>query len=252
MKSVTTIDKTAPPPRETARETMMIRAAFGAIGIVLGVEARDLLVAYLRKKLAGNARAMALLRNPYATASKAPVDNCENSSHNPGAMGLLNDYLKSQGVPQSVQPQLAAKIDALVKHEIAGREAAPKLSEADLAAFKAHAAAHQWNPESKPKVAPSAFIKETFKDWLGRGLTRKHIFDAQENLAGAYSTEVSRDPSKRVAGLITTRETLPVGAPRPPSSRPVAELSEEKKAEKRRKDAAKMRRWRQSQQGLSL
>jgi hypothetical protein len=132
---------------------------------------------------------------------------------------------------------------------VTGCAVAPKLSEAALAAFMEHAAANQWNPESKPKVSPSAFIKETFKEWLGRGLTRKHIEDAQENLAWAYSTEVCRKASRRVEGLISARENLPIGAPRPPSSRPVAELSGKEKTERREKKATAQRRWRKKPHG---
>jgi ApaG protein len=200
---------------------------------------------------------------------KALVENHGIGSYNPpdtdqprftgekdvGPMGgPLNDYLKSLGVTQPIHPELVAEIDAFVlrrvKGEVVGHEAAPKLSEAALAAFKAHAKENQWNPESAG--SPSAFIKETFKKWLGRGLRLKDIRDGQKNLAGAYSTEVSRDPSKRVKNLIVTLEKLPAGAPRPASSRPVAELSGKEKAEKRQRDAAKMRRWRQSRQEVSL
>lgn len=135
-----------------------------------------------------------------------------------------------------------------------GRDAAPQLSEAELAAFMAHAASHQWNPKSEEKESPSAFIAKTFKAWLGRGLRLKHIRAAQKNLAGAYSMEVNRAPSNRVAGLIATLEMLPVGAPRPPSSRPIAELSEAEKAERRRREAANTRRYRlkQRQQDLTI
>jgi len=191
-------------------------------------------------------------RQAAETKSKAKVDKYEKPSDNRPAMGLLHEYFNERNVPVSKRPELTAKFELLAA-EAAGRaETAPKLSEAELAAFKAHAAANQWNPESEPKVSASAFIKETFKDWLGRGLTRKHIFDAQENLAGAYSTEVSRDPRKRIEGLIASREKLPVGAPRPPSIRPVAELSEKEKAERREKKTAAQRRWRKKQHGEAL
>jgi hypothetical protein len=204
-----------------------------------------------RELVTGLIDAVWLLLKAPATKGKATVEKYEETSYNPPMDGLHN-YLKSQGVPEPLQPQLAAKIDRLVKAELTGREVAPTLSKTELAAFMTHAASHQWNAESKPKVAPSAFIAETFKDWLGRGLRLKHIRAAQKNLASAYSTEVSREPSKRVAGLSVAQEKLPVGAPRPPSIRPVAELSEKEKAEKRPRDAAKMRRWRQSRQQLSL
>jgi len=46
----------------------------------------------------------------------------------------------------------------------------PRLSEAELAEFRAHAAANPW--DSKSGVAPSIHIKATFAKWLGRGLGR--------------------------------------------------------------------------------
>lgn len=42
--------------------------------------------------------------------------------------GPLHDYLKSRGVPESLQPKLAAKLDAVVTAEITGREPAPSLA----------------------------------------------------------------------------------------------------------------------------
>jgi hypothetical protein len=78
-------------------------------------------------------RANALLDAP-ATKGNATVEKYKKPSYKPDMDGLHN-YLKSLGVPESRQPELAAKIDAFAKAEITGRTAAPKLSEADLAAF---------------------------------------------------------------------------------------------------------------------
>jgi hypothetical protein len=68
------------------------------------------------------------------TETKARLENREKPPYKPD-MDSLNNYLKSLGVAESRQPELAAKIDAFAKAEITGREAAPQLSEADLAAF---------------------------------------------------------------------------------------------------------------------
>jgi hypothetical protein len=193
----------------------------------------------------------AALREAPATNGKGLVDKYQKPSYKRGMDGLT-DYLKSRGVPESLQPKLAAKLDALVTAEITGRTAAPKLSEADLAAFKKHAAANQWNPESKPKVSPSAFIKETFKEWLGRGLTRKHIEDAQENLAWAYSTEVCRKASRRVEGLYVTPHNLPAGTPRPASKKLAAEMTDDELAETRKKNKTYKSASRQRQQSLHM
>lgn len=75
-----------------------------------------------------------LLRDARATKSKAPVENREKPAYKPDMDGLSN-YLKSRGVPESLQPKLAAKLDAVVTAEITGREAAPQLSEGELGAF---------------------------------------------------------------------------------------------------------------------
>jgi hypothetical protein len=199
------------------------------------------------------------LREAPATNSEAQVDKYRKTSHNASAMGLLHEYLRTTlGVPESLVPELAADMHALalarVKAEVA-RRAAPKLSEAQLTAFKKHAAANQWNPESKPKVSPSAFIKETFKEWLGRGLTRKHIEDAQENLAQAYSTEVCRSPSARIDGLYVRPHKLPAGTPRLVVTvrrvRHVADLPEKEAASERAKKTETQRRWRTKRQSAA-
>jgi hypothetical protein len=58
------------------------------------------------------------------TKRNALVENRGKTFYKPDMDGLHN-YLKSRGVPESLQPKLAAKLDALVTAEITGREAAP-------------------------------------------------------------------------------------------------------------------------------
>ncbi|MHB8270224.1 tetratricopeptide repeat protein [Bradyrhizobium sp.] len=122
------------------------------------------------------------------------------------------------------------------------RRSEGSLSETELAEFRAHAAANKW--DSSSGVAPSTHIKTTFAKWLGRGLSRQDIVKVQSNLAGAYATEVSRDPSKRVEGLAVVDRKLPPGAPRPPSARPIAELTEAEKVVRRKRKAEAQKRWR--------
>jgi tetratricopeptide (TPR) repeat protein len=124
----------------------------------------------------------------------------------------------------------------------------PCLSETDLEIFRSHAKAHPW--KSRSGIAPSAHIEATFGQWLGRGLMREHIVEVQPNLAGAYATEISRDPTKRIKslGVRPPMEKLPVGAPRAASMRPVAELSEAEKTLRREKKAGAQKRWRMKRQ----
>lgn len=161
------------------------------------------------------------------------------------AIGKLGFDAAAKVFARIAPPDERARLESMAAR---GREAAPKLSAADLAAFMAHAASHQWNPESKPKVAPSAFIKETFKKWLGRGLALTDVKAAQENLAGAYSTEVSREPSKRVKGLYVRPHKLAAGRPRQVvvvrRVGHVADLPEEEAAKIRAKGAARTAKWR--------
>jgi hypothetical protein len=180
------------------------------------------------------------------TDSEAPVDKYRKTSYKRGMDGLT-DYLKSRGVPESLQPKLAAKLDAWVTAEITGRTAAPKLSEADLAAFMAHAAANQWNPKSG--VAASAHIKTKFAEWLGRGLMLEQVRAAQKNLATAYSSEVTREPSNRIKELGTrphTRHSKEPAKPDAPKTTgsgwiPVSELTEEQATARREAQAANKR-----------
>jgi hypothetical protein len=73
---------------------------------------------------------------PLKTNSKGPVEKYEKPAYKPDMDGL-NNYLKSQGVPESIQPELAAKIDRLVKAEITGREAVPAAAPSFAAALEA-------------------------------------------------------------------------------------------------------------------
>jgi hypothetical protein len=290
MKSATKTQKTAPPSPEAEREAASTKYATSAAALAAAADElpdgkRE---PALREALAAARAALAFVTPfdamclravlaAYETDSKATVENREETAYKPDmdqspdiggatpeqAQTLLGQVIGKIGfaavakmIVEAASPDDRALLAGMVARgrELTGREAPPRLSAADLAAFMAHAASHQWNRESKPKVAPSAFIAETFKDWLGRGLMLKHIRAAQKNLAGAYSMEVNRAPSKRVAGLIVIQEKLPVGAPRPPSSRPIAELSEAEKAERRRREAANTRRYRlkQRQQDLTI
>jgi hypothetical protein len=128
-----------------------------------------------------------------------------------------------------------------------------RLSEADLAAFKAHVAANPWD---KKQHTPSAYIGTICKAWLGRGLRRADINALPGTLGHAYAAEISRNPARRVEGLIERPHKLPAGTPRPqrsvsispsrpPSARLVSELSEEEKIEMRRQNREKQRRYRQ-------
>ena len=96
-----------------------MRARFAELGIdeALAGRVRDILE-YDRR---------ATNKNPLeapATKSKALVEKSRKPSYKPDMDGL-NNYLKSQGVPEPLQPQLAAKIDRLVKAEISGRKDTP-------------------------------------------------------------------------------------------------------------------------------
>lgn len=110
-----------------------------------------------------------------ATKGEGLVENPENTAYNAG-MDSLKDYLKSLGVPQSRQPELAAKIDAFAKAEITGREAAPaaapsfaaaleamtlKERRAALDAHYADRAGNQWSLAKGKTPTP-----EKFRAWL--------------------------------------------------------------------------------------
>jgi hypothetical protein len=145
-------------------------------------------------------------------------------------------------------PTLVPKIRELLdSYKIQARAVATsakrKLSEASLNEFRKHALAHPWIARSG--IRPSTHIQTVFKKWLGKGLSRQHIVKVQPKLAGAYATEVSRDPNKRVKSLLVHTHRLPPGTLRPLSMRTVAELSEEELKEKRTHAAAKQARWRQ-------
>jgi hypothetical protein len=150
--------------------------------------------------------------------------------------------MKDEGLVQEPQRKIAdAGIEIVARPE-------RRLNPRQLSAFMAHAAANPW--DSNSGVAPSAHIKTTFKKWLGRGLWREHIVKAQPNLAGAYAAEVSRDPSKRVEGLVVRVHKLPPGAKRALSMRLVAEMSEEERELKRAIDRERKQRQRQKAAGL--
>lgn len=129
------------------------------------------------------------------------------------------------------------------------QRAEPRLSDAELAEFHACAKANPW--DSKSGVAPSVHIRETFKEWLGRGLGRSDIVKAQPNLASAYAAEVSRNPAKRVEGLSVRPHRLPPDAPRPLWTYRAAELTDEDLALKRAHGREQKRRSRQKLRTLT-
>jgi len=194
----------------------------------------------------------------YRKKRETTVENSEVNDHNgtrlriterqdEGAVDALrNAYLKSLGITKKVSEEKAAQIDALVKAEIE-RTAAPRLTEAELAAFMEHAKSKPWKADGK--VAAFEHIETTFAAWLGRGLMLEHVRKAQENLAAAYSSEVSRDPTKRVQGLGTRPHTRhskkPVNpdAPKVPRTKwiPAADLLPEQAALGLEQEAARKR-----------
>jgi hypothetical protein len=132
----------------------------------------------------------------------------------------------------------------MASHEITEpQKSPPPLTEDELAEFKAHAAVHPWD---KRKCSPAQHIETQFQKWLGRGLRRAHITALPGTLGRAYATEVRRHPERRVAGLFEEPYRLPAGAPRPPSVRLMAELSEEEQQKKRRRNLEAQRRFRKN------
>jgi hypothetical protein len=128
----------------------------------------------------------------------------------------------------------------------------PQLSDADLAEFMAYAKADKNQWISRLGVAPSEHIATKFTKWLGKGLMREHVAEAQPNLAMAYAREIGRHPDRKVEGLgARPAQKLQPGAPRPPSRRPVAELSETEQAERRHQKNEQQRRWRAKRADLS-
>lgn len=145
----------------------------------------------------------------------------------------------SEGAPD---PGMAAR-------EIAKPIPLPKLSDTELAAFRAHAAANPWD---KKLSLPSEHIKIEFALWLGRGLKRVHISKLPETTLGsAYAKEIQRNPERRVEGLIENDRSLPPSAPRSTSNRVIADISEDEKRERRRRGAERQQRYllRKSQNG---
>jgi hypothetical protein len=213
-----------------------------------------------------------------APATNSPVENCQETSHNklmldrPNIGDAALEQRQSEFVRLAKEIGLATAGKLLVEaaspderahiasmaacvREVTSPEpppapVAPKISEADLAAFRKHAKSHPWKPDCG--VAPSAHIEATFAKWLNRGLMLKHIRAAQSNLAGAYSTEVSRAPSKRVEGLYVAPHNLPAGTPRPASKKLAAEMTDGELAETRKKNKTYKSASRQRQQSLHM
>lgn len=125
-----------------------------------------------------------------------------------------------------------------------------QLSPCELEEFLAFAKAYPW--DSNSGVRPSEHIKTKFAKWLKRGLSRSNIVEGQKNLAGAYATEVSLDPSKRVEELVVRPHTLPPGAKRALSARLVSELSPQEREQKREMERQKKRRQREQRKNPML
>jgi tetratricopeptide (TPR) repeat protein len=149
--------------------------------------------------------------------SKPTVENDEKTTYNPPdqlriteekdvghVQGPLHDYLKSLGVPQSRQPELAAKIDAFAKAEITGREAAPVAEAATHEASGAKAKPRaKLNPRdlSRPQVV--AVIEDST---LGR-LHRRYI-ELLERVARPQDGFKTVEQAREAARLSTTFDNL--------------------------------------------
>jgi hypothetical protein len=109
--------------------------------------------------------------------------------------------------------------------------------------FLAHAKAHQW--DSRGDVRPSDHIRKTFARWLKHGLlARADIVAAQANLAQAYSTEISRNPERRIEEIVVRPHGLPPGAKRALSMSLVSELTPQELERKRAMEREKKQRQR--------
>lgn len=118
-----------------------------------------------------------------------------------------------------------------------------RLSESAQREFSIYAKANRWI--SRSGISPTEHIRTHFGTWLAQGLMRKHIAAVQEDLADAYSAEIGRYPDRRISELgIEPRTTLSAAAPRSPSTRPVAALSEEEAAARRQARNEAQGRWR--------
>jgi hypothetical protein len=125
-----------------------------------------------------------------------------------------------------------------------------QLSSHELRKFLAHAKAHPW--DSKGDVGPSDHIKKTFARWLKLGLARTDIIAAQENLAQAYSTEISRNPDRRIEELVVRPHSLPPGAKRALSTSLVSELTPQELEQKRAIEREKKQRQRSRPKSAKL
>ncbi|MEI9899253.1 MAG: hypothetical protein WDN31_02950 [Hyphomicrobium sp.] len=104
----------------------------------------------------------------------------------------------------------------------------PRLSEEQLAEFRAYAKAHPWPGDRS--LSPSEYIAEHYKKWLGKRtisgkrsrptLRRSDLARIDPVLAEAYSQEIRRHPERVVGGLYTQPHKQPVGIPRAISARP--------------------------------
>ena len=162
--------------------------------------------------------------------------------------GMANRELKSRFViPKTITTTAAA--------EVTTPTAPPTLSDSELAEFNAYATAEEnrWRGRAS-KMSPSEFIKTKYATWLGRGLSREHIAEVQCTLAGAYAAEISasRHPERRITNLIERPYRLPANAPRPPSKKRVAELSEEESLARNEKAKGYTQAWRRRRQSPQM
>jgi hypothetical protein len=125
-----------------------------------------------------------------------------------------------------------------------------QLSSHERTKFLAYAKAHQWDSDSD--VRPSDHIKKNFAKWLKLGLARTDIIAAQENLAQAYSTEISRNPDRRIEELVVRPHSLPPGAKRALSTSLVSELTPQELERKRAMERDKKQRQRLKKKPKSL
>jgi hypothetical protein len=208
----------------------------------------------LRTSLAALEKLQAEFQGQLAAAARQPLElegtnsfesrrsNRDNGA-NTGKTGAKDEGLVQEPQIPTDAADIARQLKAAAAEVETTQQLETRLSPSELNEFFAHAAANPW--DSSSSVAPSAHIKTTFATWLGRGLARGDIVMAQPNLAGAYATEVSRDPGKRVEGLAVNPHKKPAGSPRPPSLRLIAELSDAERELRREAERLKKKRWRQ-------
>jgi hypothetical protein len=161
---------------------------------------------------------------------------------------------KDEGLLQRPQQQEPAKSAERLPTVRARAETTRRLTKAlrphELSEFLAHAAAHPW--DSNGSVRPSDHIKTQFAKWLKLGLSRSDLVTAQPNLAQAYATETSRNPARRIKGLVVRPHKLPPGAKPAISMRPVWQLTKKELEAKRTLEREKKQRQRHRQKNATF